>query len=325
MIEWHEIPAYRAYAGSLILIAGLACALLAAPAHASPTSREKLQQYTTQLQANPSDDALRTRIIRLALRLHPKPAIPDAALEDEGAAEYAFKHAQSPADFANAAAEYEKALLLAPWNAGDYFNLGICYGKAGDLRKAIAEYHLYLLAAPHAQDADAVTKEIGALKYQLTQKEAAETAQRQQEEQEQQEEEAQQRQEEERQREQAQLWSGVWRVTSIGTYNPETRTENPPTYSARSYYGSHFWFSIDGNKIFLNVCVDRSWDDHPEGSTGVVYVGTVSGHTAVFTWGMSKFTAQMDSSGDTIHLDGPSIPTYTRVNDPSLISTKCPH
>lgn len=91
-------------------------------------------------------------------------------MEHEGAAEYAFKHAQSLADLTSAAAEYEKALLLAPWNAGDYYNLGSCYAKADDPRKAIAAYQFYLLAAPGAKDADEVVKQIGALKYQLTQK-----------------------------------------------------------------------------------------------------------------------------------------------------------
>jgi tetratricopeptide (TPR) repeat protein len=285
----------------------------------APPPREQLRQYVMQLQADPADVALRTKIIRLALRLHPKPAIPNAVLEHEGAAAYAFKHAQSPADFTSAAAEYEKALLLAPWNARDYYNLGYCYEKATDQQKAIAEYRLYLLAAPHANDADEVTEKIVALKYQLSQKQAAETAQKQQE-------EEQQQAEEEQQREQAavqSMWSGVWRITG------------GPYAAPDSYHFGHTWFEIRGDGVVVRSCIDRSYRDNPYGplyreGTIITYEGYVSGRTiSIRIDGNINQIYQLDSRGNIeFSMPGRSdgvMTVWSRVNDPAAISPKCPH
>jgi hypothetical protein len=78
--------------------------------------RDELQQLTAQLQQSPGDQALREKIIALALTINPKPATPDAAIMAEAAAEYAFKNAKANSDFSDAAKQYEKALLLAPWS-----------------------------------------------------------------------------------------------------------------------------------------------------------------------------------------------------------------
>jgi tetratricopeptide (TPR) repeat protein len=139
--------------------------------------REQLNQYVADLQKNPSDDALREKIIRLALTLQPPPAVPREAKEAEGAAEYAFKNAQSNSDFAKAAGEYEKALLSAPWVAGYYYNLAFSWEKASESHKALAAYQLYLIAAPNAKDSDDVVKKIGALKYALQQQQEQQQAQ----------------------------------------------------------------------------------------------------------------------------------------------------
>jgi tetratricopeptide (TPR) repeat protein len=130
---------------------------------ASP--REQLQQLMMQLQKSPADQALREKIIALALTLNPKPATPDAASMAEGAAEYAFKNAKVNSDFSDAAKQYEKALLQAPWLAADYFNCGVAHEKAGENKEAIRNFNLYLLAAPNADDAVAVKKRIGGVAY----------------------------------------------------------------------------------------------------------------------------------------------------------------
>lgn len=127
--------------------------------------REQLQQMVEQLQNNPSDNALREKIIALALTLNPKPATPDAVTMAEGAAEYAFKNAKTNSDFSDAAKQYEKALLLAPWLTDDYFNCGVAHEKAGENKEAIRSFNLYLLAAPNANDAQAIKKRIGGLQY----------------------------------------------------------------------------------------------------------------------------------------------------------------
>ena len=135
-------------------------------ANSSTTSpQNQLQQLTTQLQQSSGDQALREKIITLALTLNPKPATPDAAIMAEGAAEYAFKNAKSNVDYSKAAKQYEKALLLAPWLATDYFNCGVAHEKAGENKEAIRNFNLYLLAAPNADDAQAVKKRMGGLQY----------------------------------------------------------------------------------------------------------------------------------------------------------------
>lgn len=127
--------------------------------------REQLQQLLTQLQQSQNDQALREKIISLALTLNPKPATPDATTMAEGAAEYAFRNAKTNSDFSDAANQYEKALLLAPWLADDYYNCGIAHEKAGENKDAIRNFTLYLLAAPNASDVVAIKKRIGGLQY----------------------------------------------------------------------------------------------------------------------------------------------------------------
>jgi hypothetical protein len=144
------------------MLVGLAIRVVA---QSTANSREQLRQYVAQLQSDPSNSDLRENIIKLALTMRPAPSIPAAALEAEGAAEYAFRHASSKDDYAAAAKQYEKALLAAPWSAKDYFNLAICQEKAEEYDKAIANYNFYLLAVPDAKDHDDVLKKIGAMRY----------------------------------------------------------------------------------------------------------------------------------------------------------------
>jgi hypothetical protein len=124
-----------------------------------------LQQLTTRLQQSPGDEALREKIIALALTMDPKPTTPDAAIMAEGGAEYAVKSAKTDSDYSDAAKQYEKALLLAPWLAADYFNCGVAHEKAGENKEAIRSFNLYLLAAPNADDTVALKKRIGGLQY----------------------------------------------------------------------------------------------------------------------------------------------------------------
>ena len=135
-----------------------------APAQAQ-SSQETLQQYVADLQKSPSDTALREKIIKLTLTMTPAPATPKDVIRHEGAAEFAFKNAKTAADFADAAKEYEEALLLAPWLAQDYFNCGVAYEKAEKFAEAVRNFNFYLLAAPDAKDANDVLKRIGGLEY----------------------------------------------------------------------------------------------------------------------------------------------------------------
>jgi hypothetical protein len=136
--------------------------------------RQQLQEQIAQLQRSPDDQALRENIIELTLTLNPRPSTPDTATLAEGAAEYAFKNAQSKSDYSDSAKQYEKVLLIAPWIAADYFNCCIAHEKAGEFQEAIRNFNLYVLAAPNADDLQAVKKRIGGLQY-ATQKAEDET------------------------------------------------------------------------------------------------------------------------------------------------------
>ncbi|HEY6249610.1 MAG TPA: hypothetical protein VI685_06590 [Candidatus Angelobacter sp.] len=119
------------------------------------TAREQLNQLVAQLQTTPADDALREKIIKLALDLKPQPALPEEANRRMARGRHAFKEAKSDADFKDAAAEFRLATLAAPWDADAYYNLGMAQKKANDFAAAAGSFKLYLIAAPDAPDAKA--------------------------------------------------------------------------------------------------------------------------------------------------------------------------
>ncbi|MBI2497217.1 MAG: hypothetical protein HYV75_04610 [Opitutae bacterium] len=133
--------------------------------------REALSLYTQALQSaeesSAQEQAYREIIIGLALRLDPPPAVPDAVISFEGRAEAALKSAKTTEDYLDAAREYRKALLAAPWLASDYFNLGIVLEKAGQTAESIRQFKFYLRAAPDATDAVEVKKKIAGLEYEI--------------------------------------------------------------------------------------------------------------------------------------------------------------
>ncbi len=127
--------------------------------------QQTLNQYIADLQKNPNDNALREKIIRHVQTMKPAPTIPLEAEKFEGRAEYAIRNAKTEADFLDAAKEYEKALLIAPWVPAFYFNQGVAFEKAGKLMEAKRGFEVYLLAVPNAQDARDVRKRIAGLEY----------------------------------------------------------------------------------------------------------------------------------------------------------------
>lgn len=137
---------------------------LAASAHAQ-SSREQLHQLTVQLQQSPNDKALRERIIKLAPTLKPAPALPDAAITNEGRAQFAFKNAKSENDFLLAAHEYEKAVAVAPWVLGYYTDLCTIYEKAGKFEDAKRHCEFYLLGLTDPAQMTDVKRRIAGLEF----------------------------------------------------------------------------------------------------------------------------------------------------------------
>jgi tetratricopeptide (TPR) repeat protein len=131
----------------------------------SANPQETLNQYISDLQKNPNDYALREKIIKLVQEMKQKPGISAEAEKYEGRAGYAIKNAKNEADFLDAAKEYDKALLLAPWVSSYYFNQAIAYEKAGKPKEAKRSFEFYLFAEPNAKDARDVRKRIAGLEY----------------------------------------------------------------------------------------------------------------------------------------------------------------
>lgn len=126
---------------------------LAASAYAQ-SPREQLQQLTFQLQQSPNDDALRERIIKLALTVKPPPALPTEAERRMVRGGAAFNGAASVADYQAAAKEFEQATLAAPWYGDAYYNLGVAQDKAEDYDAALRSLKLAALASPDSKVAE---------------------------------------------------------------------------------------------------------------------------------------------------------------------------
>ncbi len=131
----------------------------------SETPREQLKQMVEQLQRSPNDNVLREQIIKRAQELKPAPAVPEEAEKFEGRAQFAFKNAKSPADYLDAANEYEKAIAAAPWVAGYYADLCTIYEKAEKYAEAKKNCEFFLASSPSTQDASDVRKRIAGLEF----------------------------------------------------------------------------------------------------------------------------------------------------------------
>jgi hypothetical protein len=182
----------------VIPAAVLLVALLALPGLAFPQSteelagqsaeqagklREALVHYVAALRPvdEGSSDAsrLREKIIAIALKLDPPPAIPEEAQRRMARGTVAIKTAQAPADFEAAAAEFLEARNQAPWWPDAYFNLGVVKEKQGAHGQAISAFQAYLLARPTAEDASAVKTRIYELEFLQEKAQKAAAAKRQ--------------------------------------------------------------------------------------------------------------------------------------------------
>jgi formylglycine-generating enzyme required for sulfatase activity len=119
----------------LILIASF---MLVNFARAEPPGLQ-LQQLLTQLQASPDDDALRARVVKIAMKIKPGMTLPDEAASIRADAQIAIRTAKSPAEYLVIANQYEKVIAAAPWVLSNYYELCTIYKKAekyGDAKKS---------------------------------------------------------------------------------------------------------------------------------------------------------------------------------------------
>jgi tetratricopeptide (TPR) repeat protein len=168
---------------SLLIAAAVACWCAVVRAQQPPSPRDQLNHYIADLQKNPSDGALREKIIKLVLGLDPKPATPDDAAVAAAKGKTIFEHTAqtgSKDDLKAAADAFAQASVLAPWVADYYFNQGSALEKAGQFEDAIRALDFYLVAAPNASDANDVRGKIEGIKYEKEKaaKEEQQTAER---------------------------------------------------------------------------------------------------------------------------------------------------
>ncbi len=133
----------------LALIIGV---LMLASAANAESPREQLKQMVEQLQKNPTDKALREKIIKLAQGLKPAPAIPEEARRSFVRGNTAFSEAKGQDDYARAVQRYEEALAIAPWWGDPYFNRAKALELRQEYGRAIQSVKLFILTGPPAAD-----------------------------------------------------------------------------------------------------------------------------------------------------------------------------
>lgn len=131
------------------------------------TMNRSLAELRSVAPGSARDWELREKIIGLALKLKPSLALPDEAERRLIRGRAAVKSAKDTDGFLRAAAEFQQALVVAPWLPEAYFNLGIVLDKAGRYSDAISNLKLYLAAAPDAKEASEVKTLIVEIEYRL--------------------------------------------------------------------------------------------------------------------------------------------------------------
>jgi tetratricopeptide (TPR) repeat protein len=148
---------------AILLIFMLSIVLISAAQAQAP--QQTLNQYVSDLQKNPNDYALREKIIKHVQTMKQPPAVPEEAKRHLARGKAALRGAKEARDFQDAAEEFKKALLYAPWLAEGYYNLGVIQDKAGHYDDAMKNLKFYLIAAPKAPDADKVKELVYEIEY----------------------------------------------------------------------------------------------------------------------------------------------------------------
>jgi tetratricopeptide (TPR) repeat protein len=128
------------------------------------TLPESLKQQVAALagltEGSDAEQSLRKDIIASTMKLNPVPAIPEEARRHFVIANTFVRDGKQSQDYSHAIEEYKKALLLAPWYADAYYNLGVSLQASGDYPAAERALRLYLYSAPSASDARTVQDHI---------------------------------------------------------------------------------------------------------------------------------------------------------------------
>lgn len=118
------------------------------PSLQAQSPQETLNQYIADLQNNPNDYALREKIIRHVQGMKQKPAISEEANRHFIMADTFRQKAKDNKGYELAISEYREALLIAPWWAAAYNNMGILLEQVGRYDEAISALKLYIATNP---------------------------------------------------------------------------------------------------------------------------------------------------------------------------------
>lgn len=113
----------------------------------------ELESLVQQLQANPTDAALRERVIAVARDLKPAPAIPEEARRHFVQGTTLAKAATDAAGQKLAVESFKEALKVAPWWGDAWYNLAVAQELAGQLDDARDSLKSYLLTSPGETEA----------------------------------------------------------------------------------------------------------------------------------------------------------------------------
>lgn len=136
--------------------------VLSISAHAA-NPREELKQLVAQLQSNPSDTALREKIIKLAQTIKPALVVPEEARRAFVQGTTIAKSATDAQGQALAIDSFNEALRITPWWGNAYYNRAVAQDIAGRLAEARDSLRLYLLTGPGMQEAREAQDRIYAL------------------------------------------------------------------------------------------------------------------------------------------------------------------
>lgn len=116
--------------------------------------------------------------LRFVRAINPPPQISQEARDEMTKGKTAFKMATDPKGLQEAVEHFKKASKLAPWWADSFFNLALTLEKQREFYQAKENLSLYLIAAPDAQDAQAVKEKIAEMDYREQRKRQSEDATR---------------------------------------------------------------------------------------------------------------------------------------------------
>jgi tetratricopeptide (TPR) repeat protein len=130
-----------------------------APAQ-SANPQETLNQYVSDLQKNPSDYALREKIIKHVQTMRPAPAIPEEARRNYVMGLTLFRDTKNIQDYNDSIEKFKTAVLIAPWWVDAYRDMGMALKAAERYSEAINALRLYIAANPDSDNARKAQDEI---------------------------------------------------------------------------------------------------------------------------------------------------------------------